>query len=259
MSGVREVIETWHVPLDPTKNFHLALPERFLQDESRRDRLEDIWNNDVVPAINRFCRVRKSGLINRTLKRSVFASNMDNVCHDFSRRPENFTVQFQCTEESRQNHPNRKVITYSLIFTRLTPVVNNLRQARYCVAEIPDNPHMQPTAEAERVEPTEDSSTLPTAHSEIVATSVPIERGCEPYWNPPVACEVTAIVEDEDVQQHPLPNNGIHDNRDVAMITGSDCDTRKSALERMEELESIKSYLTQEEYTNKRQAILNSI
>ena len=39
MSGVREVIETWHVPLDPTKNFHLALPERFLQDESRRERL----------------------------------------------------------------------------------------------------------------------------------------------------------------------------------------------------------------------------
>lgn len=253
MSGVREVVETFHVPLDPTKDFRLALPRRFLQDEPHQQRVIEVWNKDVVPTINNLCRARKSGFINRSLKRSVFQTGMENVCKDFSRKTENISVQFKQSEESDQYHHNRKIITYSLIFTRLTAVSQDIRNARYCVAEIPVNPLRLPAVQAEYVATAEQqemapsSTAIPSAHSEIISTHVPIIEYTEEddeqlYVNPPVAAQVTAIVE-QDEEMHHI----------------SDRESRRSPLERMQELESIKTYLTQAEYTAKRQAILDGI
>eukprot|EP00977_Amphora_coffeiformis_P019911 scaffold7615_cov158-Amphora_coffeaeformis.AAC.1 len=223
MSGVREVIETLHVPLDPSKDFRLDIPTRFLHEESDRDRIFDIWRKDVIPTINNLCRARKSGFINRTLKR----------------------------EESNQYHHNRKTITYSLIFTKLSHATTGLRETRYCVAEIPENPNHAQAVEAEFVATADEavpSSTLcsiPSAYSEIVSTLVPIEYRYDPYINPPVAAEVRAIADEDDDTQEPM--------------VVSDRDIQRSALERMQELESIKVYLTESEYMAKRQSIMDSI
>ena len=268
------MIETYHVPLNPCKEFRLPLPTRFLPDESHRDRVVEVWNQDVIPKINHLCRARKSGFINRSLKRSVFQSAMDNVCKDFSRRTDNINVEFRQETERDQYHPNRKSIKYSLVFTKLSAVTNNLRSARYCVAEIPQNPNTMPAVEAEFVTTTEEDGgggdraaqgdtsgpsaipserqAIPFAHSEIVATTVPIQYQVETtYVNPPVASEVTATVEEEDEL--------LEDLRSIRNLTNSDRDSQRSAFDRMQELESIKAFLTEEEYSTKRQAILDSI
>ena len=281
MSGVREVIETFQVPLDPTKDFRLELPTRFLHDEPHRERVIQVWNKDVVATINSLCRARKSGFINRSLKRSVFQSGMENVCKDFSRKTDNIIVQFQQSEETDQHHHHRKTVTYSLVLTRLSAVTQHVRSARACVAEIPVNPLTQPAVQAELVtttafgeQGTTSSSTavptttdgdaptmrqpeaIPFAHSEIISTHVPIieymdDDDNQPYVNPPVASQVTALVQDQDEEMSTIDE---HHPRIV-----SDRDSRRSPLERMQELESIKGFLTEAEYTAKRQAILESI
>ena len=255
MSGVREVVETFYVPLDTTKDFRLDIPTRFLNEESHRDRIFDIWRNDVIPAINRLCRARESGFINRALKRSVFQSGMENVCKGFSRETDNINVESRQTEESNQYRPNRKTLSYSLIFTKLSPVATGLRETRYCVAEIPENPNNVETVEADFVATTDTVGTqasgstswcsVPSAYSEIVATSVPIGYQYDSYIDPPVAAYVRAMVDEDDDTQEP--------------VLISDREIQRSALERMQELESIRMYLTESEYTAKRQSILDSI
>ena len=168
-------------------------------------------------------------------------------------------------EESHQYHHNRNTMPYSLIFTRLSPVTAGLRETRYCVAEIPENPNNAQAVEAEFVATADDGEHqqyisgagssrigtsaswqyIPSAYSEIVATSVPIEYRNDPYINPPVAAEVTAIVDDDD------------DNHEPMVV--SDRDSQRSALDRMQELQSIRMFLTESEYTVKRQSIMDSI
>lgn len=275
MSGLREVIETFQVPLDPTKDFRLALPHRILQDEPHRERVVEIWNKDVVPTINNLCRARKSGFINRSLKRSIFQTGMENVCKDFSRKTDNISVQCQASQETDQYHHSRKILTYCLIFTRLSAVTQRVRNARFCVAEIPTNPHSVPAVQAEfvttsttttaneqqqqlsslgtlsMVDHAAELSMIPCAHSEIISTHVPIVVDSEQaYVNPPVASQVIALVEQEDEE---------YESMRMQFHNINDRDSRRTPLERMQELESIKTFLTQTEYSAKRQAILDSI
>lgn len=268
------MVETFHVPLDPTREFRQPLPPRWVRDESDAGRVTDIWTRDVLPKINALCR-KKTGFIHRSLQRSVFQSAMDNACKDFSRRTDNIHVAFtQQSTETEQYHPHhRKSCSYGLILTKLSPVTGNLRHERYCVAEIPQNPLTAPAVEAELVVRTttaQDGSsctgagnddnadgdeTLPMAYSEIIATSIPIayhhddEDDDDAGNRPPFATALVEENDDDDDDDVPMSVTPTHSGRDG----------QRSASERMHELESIRRFLTDDEYAAKRQAILESI
>jgi len=144
----------------------------------------------------------------------------------------------------------------------LSPITDEQRNARSCVAEIPI-PVQE--VEAEFVGTAEIScfagpavsesftgdfdgfpSGAPSSPSvEIFATNAVSVMQFEDAThdaNPPLASDVVEIVEDDDLGM-------VSDSRD----------SQRSVLDRMKELESIRSLLSEAEYTTKRQAILDSI
>eukprot|EP00977_Amphora_coffeiformis_P022744 scaffold11442_cov177-Amphora_coffeaeformis.AAC.2 len=262
MAAVRQVIDNFEISLDLSKDFAACLPPGFLEDEPHRERLMDIWNRDVQKAISDLFRTRRNSvLMNRHTKKAVFESAMENICVDFSRRAENVNVHF-VPSFTVNGVSSRRIKTYYLKVTKLSPITDEQRNARSCVAEIP-----LPTEEVEAefvgtveisgfTEPviSESSSSardfsdfssgaVPSAPVEILVTTaasvVQYEDAIHDV-NPPLASEVMAIVEDDDPE------------------TVTDY-SHRAALDRMKELESIKLFLSEVEYTAKRQAIVDSI
>jgi hypothetical protein len=141
MSAVRQVINTYFIPVNPKQDFCATLPSHFLADEPQHARIAHIWETTVRTAINLLCRARKSRMIHHSTKRAVFQSGMENVCTDFSRKTEVVKVEFQQRAAAvpknpyRVNRPtNAKVkMTYRLLVTKLSVIPESLRH----VAEIP--------------------------------------------------------------------------------------------------------------------------
>ena len=281
MSAVRHVLNVSYIILDPEKTFNATLPPTFLVDEPRAARLTEIWNRDVRETVNDIFRFRRSARMNRNLRKTIFEGRLHGVCDDFSRRTENVKVYFQ--KAVRVNAVLRKKET-ELRFrvTQLTPLDPSQRNVAFCLAEIPQP---MPEVQAELVGTTDDEGTAiadnaaaaVTARTEIVSESAfrvasgyndNGDDGEDYIVNPPLASEVTAIVEDEvetddnDPGEEPTIASATatslssEDYTSQSIITPS---SERSALGRMQELESIRAFLSDEEYRLKRKDILDSI
>ena len=259
MAAVRQVVEEFRIPLDYKKEFRLSLPPRFLQDES--DRVVELWNGTFHKTVNSLCQSRRSSAILTATKRIVFASGMENVCKDFSRRTLNLKVEFEQVLIGTPRNPQKAL--YHLRIVKLTPIAEEVRQAgRSIVAEIPER---EVEARAEIIgtvelpnhhRPSEVPHVLsidtpgaavarsaPRAH--VIAPSAPVEfQGESAFSNPPVASAVTVSPDDSD-------SDDSNDNENSKRAP--------SLRERMQELETIKEFLSQEEYATARRKIIESI
>mmetsp|Transcript_113977 Transcript_113977/g.170467 ORF Transcript_113977/g.170467 Transcript_113977/m.170467 type:complete len:247 (-) Transcript_113977:59-799(-) len=140
MSGIRKVLETFDIPVDPKRKFTANLPIHLLENEPRRLVAKEMWDTQVCKAINVACRARKSWGVNKHVKRIVFRSAMEKICGFFNLRTENLKVQFrqQQQQDSSRTHRTGKRITYNLHVIRLSDIRANVRNARYVTAEIPE-------------------------------------------------------------------------------------------------------------------------
>jgi hypothetical protein len=201
-------------------------------------------------------------MIHPSTKRAVFQSGMENVCTNFSRKTEVVKVEFQQRAAAvpknshRVNRPtNVKVkMTYRLLVAKLSAIPESLRHVRqFYVAEIPGR---IPEAVAELVVGAQ--SPAPTAIPSVAVKYIDSRtyvapplvvalRYQEPYVSPPVA--FTAVV-DELVDE-------LDDEEEAN--TATSIYLPSSALERMQELDSIKGFLSEVEYERKPEAIINSI
>lgn len=280
MAGMREVVRMCDIPLDPKVEFCVALPRRFVDEEPDGDRILETWELFGKVANNLY-RTRRSFFTNKHLRRIGFHMGMEKICSDFSRRTENIKIEFHHRKSAK---PPRKT-RYWLRIVKLSDIVQDVRNARqYCMAEIPIREH---EAQAHLVGDAPSSSSASqqqvleeqgnTNNANLPPTVVPVEiiedsrdhagvRGRphdttmllddEPqdyYANAPIASEVVAIHADD---------NG-HDNESISFSSTNQQRQAgretKTALQRMQELESIRMFLTAEEYSTKRLAILDSI
>jgi len=251
--AVREVRDQLVVNLDPRKEFSLSLPRRFFKDEPDREKILELWGAFSV-SVNKLCRTRTSILSNHYSKKAVFNSGMENLCADFSRRTENFKIQFEELQNGK---------SYRILLLILSPIPEQVRNAgRQILAEIPER-------ETEATEPAEF-----LAYGEgDQQISVPAEI----VWEPPTTFTsylrtnyrqqqaVLAQARVENVPYVTAASGGMenppmaHEVATIASTTETAAAGRRSALERMQELETIKGYLTEAEYSEKRRAILDSV
>jgi len=222
MSGVRLVVDCFTVPLDPRRGCHVPLPLKYLEKESNKQRLLDVWNDDVLKAINDICLSRRSRNLKKNIRKVIFRLGMEKICSAFNLRTTMFKVEFHVHKS--MDNPNKE--NYSLLFTLLSDIPDHIRTAGHpCIAEIPPVPPPTPVCLAEFVESTE----------LLVSTSTDV---------------LNAAVVQVLPETPPSP-------RSAAPRTPSS--TQPTALQRMQELQSIREYLTQEEYQSKRKQILDSI
>jgi hypothetical protein len=267
MSGVRQVVRLHDIPLDPKEGLRMAIPRQFLDQEPDPQRILEMWEK-FVKVTNDLCRTRRSRLSNKHWKRAAFLNGMEKICLDFSRRTQNVKVEFHHRKEAKQSRPKTK---YSVKIVRLSDIhANVLNPGQSYIAEIPEREQEAQEAHAQLVgdDPYSnytDPNLPPTAIPvEIIEDSLDHRRGVrqqdttvhmmlEPqsYTNAPLTSEVVAIDTNDDDDTSSIscpPSNSSNTNRQ-----------QKTVLQRMQELDSIRSFLTVEEYTTKRQAILDSI
>lgn len=300
MAGVRQVIDTCEVPFDHKRKFDVELPVHMMGFEPRRQRIEDIWNRNVIKAINNICRARRAMDVDKTLKRTVFSSGVGNILQDFNRMTENIKVELIAHNLPAQRTlrgSRKKSSKYSLKITRLSDIPESSRNARYyCAAEIPPLPV---EARAELVGTADDvtqqlvqvipeeSDSLRVGHANgggrhvqqgpanpapatapVVEDAVAVVTDClsdsvlsahsnEFVILPVTGSEAIAVFQ-EDVTATAVSGTEEIENLPVVQATAHETGTR-SVLERMQDLDSIQTYLTEDEYVAKRQAILQSI
>lgn len=235
--AMRHVVKRYEMELDPRKEFKELIPSELLVDESAdvRQRIEYLWTK-FVSSVNDLCKTRRNMLVNKNIRKTVFHSAMENLCGDFSRRQENIKVKVvkNITRGSTQYR-----VSYRLVLVRLSAVPTNCRHSgQSFVAEIP-----QPVAQAELVEsPADDNpaqivSIEPMTPNHATMPVAPIQE---------IESPITAV-------------NGQQSNIMDVPIAVDVVEVEKSALERMQELEAIKAFLSDAEYETKRQEILDSI
>jgi len=290
---------------NPRKAFDITIPASFMEHEPDPERVSGAWQN-FCTAVQRQCKCRVDMFQNRRYRKTVFNIGMEKLCASFSRKTESVKVTFELRRGA-----SRKEKTYLIHMVKLNAIPDDIRNARYCTAEIPPS-EMQAYAEFVQV----DSTILGVPYNPAVQVSViqddnvggdddgdgdgndhhivddmHIQRGfvaraqtafgnitgplavavavddcpsmvstirsfasqqqhqqqCyfSEYENPPVAMAVAEI--------------SLTDTSSVSSSGGTQEPRKRSALERMEELDSIKSFLSETEYRYKRQAILNGI
>lgn len=266
MSGVRVVEEQITIALEKSRSHrrrgipkaYRRLPNSFLSGESDQQRVQDTWS-DFCIAVDSTCRARAGN--SRTIRRAVFHANMDNFCKLFSQRTE-------CVKVSNREDQDHKSI---LLLQRLSPIPEGAMEAVFFRAEVDPPPRVVPPVEAVCVAEVQ----LSDEHDEIntVATTLPIEPRSLVSSRTPTdipelspAIEVDAFTEDGQAVGS-LRNidsfDGTMNSAPVAWVvhsvSSSESRPERSVRQRMEDLESIKIYLTLEEYSRKRQEIIDSI
>jgi len=236
MSAVREVVNELVIPLDPKhlKDFKTDIPIPFVETEPDIAKVLDLWTNSFRPSLNKLWHLRRSAFGNHVQKKAVFKSGVENLCADFSRRTENIKVQIDVIGKGD---------AYNLKIVKLSIVPENIRNARSILAEIPDFVH---EAEAHLAVQEGEAQRDNTAESDEPEEAEVLysfqENG---YEGPSTTTFAQLSVAQEVVVAATSP-----------VLAAS---SRKPALERMQELESIKQFLTVSEYASKKQAILDSI
>ncbi|CAB9520565.1 expressed unknown protein [Seminavis robusta] len=289
MSAMREIENEWVLDLDTKKMaamsatdfmVSLALPETFLagEPEANHASVLRLWTS-FCAKVREYVKAKHSimQVQNRRYRKAVFHSTMENLCLQFSRRTETLKVRLIVHDKATTGSGKT---TYQLKIVRLSDIPDECRNVQFCTAEIPPS-EMQAYAEfvqttpnnvvitgrnatAIQVQPavvlsdsTDTSSSVVTLEEDqgglvwstrsldnvVVAATAEVEDIHNlHYINPPIAMAVAEI------QSQPAVPPA------AAAATQS-----KTVLERMQELESIKPFLSETEYQTKRQAILDGI
>lgn len=269
MALVRGIEDTLTVQFDPRKEFNCNIPREFLEYETDTVRIARIWN-DFLLSMNRLCKSRRAMFQNKHLKKSIFNSAMEQLCKEFSRRTESVKASFAYHKSGTQK-------TYLLTFKKLTEIPESCRNVRFCVAEIPP---LEMQAYAQFVSMTD----VNTRYDPEVRVAALVEMGNGNSSRGLQGAQATAVEDSASivssirsvntVSSQQLPQNQQRQqdsnydyevNPPIAIAVPQAtvqlpvAPDQRSALERMQELESIKSFLSETEFATKRQAILNSI
>jgi len=238
MSAVREVVNELVIPLDPKhlKDFKTDIPIPFVETEPDIAKVLDLWTNSFRPSLNKLWHLRRSAFGNHVQKKAVFKSGVENLCADFSRRTENIKVQIEVIGQGD---------AYNLKIVKLSIVPESIRNARSILAEIPGD-------------------FLHEAEAHLLAQEGEAQRDNTAESDEPEEAEVLYSFQDNGYEG---PSTTTFAQLSVAQEVVVPATTspvlavgsRKPALERMQELESIKQFLTVSEYASKKQAILDSI
>lgn len=237
-----------------------TIPESFLVHELDIERIERIWKEFLTSVLKR-CKDRLSFLRmrNTKLQNFVFRTGLDNLCKEFSRRTEAFKLNF---EFRRQGKTKDLLLT----LTKLTAIPESCRNARFCVAEIPPAEERAYAEFVSSVAVDVGARYDPEVHVLVVSESTSIAVPSAQAIVLEESSFSTTSSERSSERSMPHYDNDTLMNPPVAMamavsqiasvtVEGE----HRSVYERMQELESIKSFLSEPEYANKRQAILNSI
>ena len=250
--ALRVVVDEFVIGLNPRDDFTATIPAPFLEREPDRELIVELWEN-FRSAVNAACRIRRFVLANRHARRAAFTSGMENLCADFSRRTENVKVNFEARPRRDQQ--------YSLRVVKLSDIPESCRNVQQSfVAEIPPREievQAQFISYADEEYQQEQPRVLQSTEEDAsVVRTVPVEV----FYEPPSSSTTRPIPAAAAQQQQ---QNSDYVNPPVAFVATAVPQTaaqlHQSALVRMQELESIKGFLSELEYTTKRRAILDSI
>ena len=266
--ALRGIEDTFTIQFDPRKEFNCDIPRGFLEYETDTARIERIWK-DFLSSMNRLCKSRQAFFQNKHFKKSIFASAMDQLCKDFSRRTEAVKVSFEYHKAGTRK-------TYLLNFRKLTEIPESCRNIQFCVAEIPPL-EMQAYAQfvsmtdgniAGRYDPeVRVAAVLDNGNNrEIPGAQATVVEDTASIVSTSIRSTNTVSSQPPQYQQSQQDTNYDYEfNPPIAMAVPEAtvevpiAPDQRSALERMQELESIKSFLSETEFATKRQCILNSI
>lgn len=265
--ALRGIEDTFSIRFDPRKEFSCSIPQGFLEYETDTKRIERIWI-DFLSSMSQVCKSRQALFQNKHFKKNIFLSAMEKLCKDFSMRTESVKVSFEYRKLGKEK-------IYLLKFTKLTEIPEFCRNIQFCVAEIPPT-EMQAYAQFVSMA---DVDTRDRYNPEVrVEAVLDVSNGNSSEVNNAQTTSVedwgttaSSIRSMSTITSQPLQNqqrqeaNHEYDiNPPIAIAVAEETmevsvPTERSAFERMQELESIKCYLTEIEFSTKRQAILDSI
>ena len=257
MAAIRQVLDEHVIRLDPKRqrDFTADVPIRFIEHEHDIAKILELWDKSFRPSMNKLWHTRRSALANRYQRKAVFKSATENLCNDFSRRTENIKVLFDVIRDGE---------AYRLKLVKLSTVPDSIRNARSILAEIPDlGLDHEVDAELVRQEGLQQQASSagndPAMEAEVLYSYR--EGNNESPSSATFAATDTYVASSQ--QQPYNDNDNIPLAQEVSISAASpvaaEATRAPSALERMQELESIKHFLTDLEYSSKRQAILDSI
>lgn len=262
--SVRNVVDQVVFQINPNVRFEESFPPKMLcvynNDQRIYQRLLEMWNKILV-AMNRLRKMRMNPLIRQSYRMVVYKSAMENLCKQFSESFEDIKMKFYAgTIGTNRGSGGSGRLLHRLVLIRLSPAPDNCR-GQSILAEIP-----QPEIEVEATPYNNNSNSngynTHQEHESITVTAIDVlESRVYPLSAPSMESSYTASPstlrycntdEMETVQlavAHPVeiitnpPTNG----------------SQNQALQRMEQLESIKRYLTNEEFNRKRLEIISSL
>jgi hypothetical protein len=215
MSAIREIRNCLVVDLDcydskqrRKKDFFgsFALPSSFLASEPHADAVATLWTN-FTHQVNDCCKNRYSwqwcSNPHRTI---VFQAQMENLCHDFSRRTETIKVRFlmlqhqqqqqqvQPSAKNKNKNNSRQKTRYQLQIMQLTDIPESSRNVQFCVAEIPPMP-------------------VPEAHAELVLIDSPPQLQVlttgDSTCTLPAASQVQRVSEEEEQEESEMQQDTV--------------------------------------------------
>lgn len=187
---------------------------------------------------------------------------MEKICLDFSRRTENIKIAFHHRKVPTRQDPKPKT-TYSIRIVKLSDVTEEARNARmFQLAVVPYIEPEQLEAQAQLIGDVDAEAQNTQEQSTLPSVVVPVEIIGEECHYPERSQDTIHSIEPANYESAPLAS-------EVVVITDGESEDRsrssserrpaRTPLERMQELDSICRYLTDEEYANKRQEILDGI
>ena len=264
MSGIRQVERSIGIPLDFRQKFSAdSLPNSMFLGESAyvMGRFKEFCSN-----VETVCHKRRSAFKKPPI--CVFDAAIENLCLDFSRKTSLIKVEL------------RKSPSYSLLFTRLSAIPHDVQNARqFYNAEIPDMTEPEPEAEGVLMGVTNYEEPATVLPPPVVPTVIRGPRIRVTRQPSATVREPRAVSFEEPTQNVPLvasyavgdpigaANPGhqqtsmisSHETRAHQDPTDQQSLNNNPILRRMQQLESIRGFMSEQEYEEKRKDIINSI
>lgn len=254
--AMRQTILQRSAQFDPhsKKDFRLSIPEPFLQNEPNPERILRLWKN-FESNVNRICKASKW---KSHIRETIIRTSMEKCCLDFSRCTETLKIRFETTTRRTGSHKTKT--SYQLNFVQLSGIPEACRDVQFCAAEIPVTPQEAVAELVSTMYP--QSSTTPSVEARQRQTVPPQAFATHISTVRQVSFDTDVPVETVNVSLLPTiqRSSNYHDRHlHLPVAMAAPVAEPSSALERMQELESIKSFLTTAEFSAKRQAILDCI
>lgn len=248
--AVREVVKRYAMAINPSKQFEEQIPSFVLEGEDENiESMIVLWQS-LVTEVNKTFKTKRNVMVTRMARKTLFETALFRLCADFSNRFENIKVEFKVSDDGR----------YELELVKLSAIPDTCRHSgQNFVAEIPQREY---EAEAELVtmerpflpDPAHTPGhETPTAPVEMVVVDA-VEECPTPAAVLPIVLPALSVTLDgpESMGETPVSNHGnpLPISQPVETTT---------VFQRMTTLESIRPFLSEHEYQEKRQSILNSI